>query len=243
MIGAQSAKLTFEEAYPEAVAKVLGFIHRQKAMASFEFACMLNRGIINKVKQGEYPCPPPRQICLQAPAEQCRCKEDLSTGASETDCEERRSQISEVQEVLPEFSPNDAIFQPQLVEALADCVDQLKSAGYTSKFVLQEAQTCAFAMAARRSLASLLCLKTRSSRTQKKPNQLLAVLVVAARQAQLPKAVLVQLVADCLNSDNPSAKIREVKSTRLYRALVGKDRLCKHKAESSGGAGLAALLK
>lgn len=243
MIGVQQVKLTFEEAYPEAVAKVVGFIHKQKALASFEFACMLNRGIINKVKQGDYMCPPPRQVCLEAQSEECRYKEELSTGVSETDCEDRRSQSSEIQDELRDFAPNGAIFQPQLAEALTDCLDQLKSARYTTKFLLTEAMTCNFAMAARRGLASLTRLKTRSSRTKSKQNELLAVLILAARQAQLPKAVLVQLVADCLNSDNACTKIREIKSTGLYRALVGEERFHKHKVESSAGSGSEPLLK
>jgi len=222
-------KLTFEQAYPEAVAKVANFIQKQKEKTSFEFAFMLNHGIIQKVKQAEFMKPPTRIIVrqvLDSEQQDQKYKEEISTGDSDTESEDRGSETSDIhiQEVSLKAIP---ISKVKLQEALAVCLDQLKSKGGQANISVSGLIIEKFASLTRRMLELLFETTRRGSRTNT-VHAVVAIMLLSSREAKLPRLAMLKLISAYLNTDKTSVKIRQVRRSSTYLGLVRQLRQQRH---------------
>src|SRR3990167_2572493 len=232
-------KSTFEEAYPAAVAKVRSFIEKQKEITSFEFAFMLNHRIIQKVKQGEYMKPPPRTVAaneLEVSSEEFKCKEELSTGVSEAGDTEDRGSVSSDSHDSDTLTKNDAILRPQFSEALADCVDHLKSKKSQSRLPICGREIDGFTQRWKDLFELVIQLKGSSSRIHK-TQAIVAVLLLAAKQIHLPRKLVTDIIGQHLRTERVLAEVIAVKRSKLFKVLVGKARLLQRKAQEASTLG------
>jgi hypothetical protein len=223
-------KLTFEQAYPEAIAKVATFIQKQKEIASFEFAFMLNHGIIQKVKQAEFMKPPPRIIArqdLDSEPEDQKYKEEISTGASDTESEDHGSETSDIHSQEVKLKIN-TISKVRLEEDLAVCLEQLRSKRAQAKIAVSGFIFEKFACITRQMLELFFETSKRSSRTNRADTSV-AIMLLSAREAKLPRLAMLQLISSYLNTDKVSMKIRQVRRSRGYLALVRQVRQHRHR--------------
>lgn len=235
MSNEHKAKLTFEEAYPAAVAKVMSFIEKQKQIASFEFAFMLNHNIIQKVKQGGYVKPPRREVTpseLEAHLQEFKSREEISTGVSEAGDTEDRGSVSSDSHDSETLCKNDAIIEMEFTEVLADCLDHLKSKQSQAKLPICSQLVEAFAHRCKDLFELVLQLKENSSRIPK-TQAIIAVLVLAAKQRGLPSKVIMEMIGQHLKTEKALSQVVAVKRSKLFKVLAVKARLHQRKPQAA----------
>lgn len=221
-------KLTFEEAYPAAVAKVISFVEKQKEIVSFEFAYMLNRTTIHKVKQGIYMTPPQRVVTkmdVEHPLEDFRSKEEISTGVSEAGDSEDRGSVSSDSQDFQAVSKYDAITRLEFTEVVADCVDQLRSYKSKVKQPICDQLVEAFADRCKELFELVLQPNKKSSRIPRR-QAILACLVLAGKKTGMPTNIITDMISQHLKTEKALRQVIAVKRSKLFKSLVIK---AKHK--------------
>lgn len=237
MMSSPSNKLTFEQAYPEAVAKVANFIQKQKDLASVEFAFMLNMAVVNKVKQGEFIKPPKRIVSplnLETEAEELKFKEEISTGASETDQEDRASASSEFSEREVRVLDNSKVFT-HLMDAITEFHDELRSLRFQCETSVEGEVVTRFVRSARAFIDLVLLHSSKNSRIHTN-TAVAAVILQAGAHAKLPKSAITGFLSRYLNTANLNQKLSAVKQSSLFRTLASHARLHKHNVQSDAAA-------